>query len=113
MNYSLNKKFSRHRDLEYHGSSIEIRTQIFFHNKASQRKRRNHIQKIKNSKDCWVDEVEDIVGVAIDYFDNLFHASTCDQIDECLSVVTHRVTLDMQQIMSSDFISDEIKATLF
>ena len=59
----------------------------FFHSKASQRRRRNHIKGIKNLQDHWVEEVEDIANVAIEYFDNLFSASSCDQNEECLQTV--------------------------
>ena len=48
----------------------------FFHSKASQRRRRNHIQSLKNANDMWVKEVEDIAGVAVNYFENLFKAGT-------------------------------------
>ena len=85
----------------------------FFHAKASQQRQRNHIQRIKNSEDCWVEDAEDIADVAIEYFDNLFVAGTYDQIDECLKTVTCKVTLDMQQILTSDFIADEMKVVLF
>ena len=44
----------------------------FFHSKASQQRRRNWIQGIKNSDEEWVEEGEDIARVALDYFDNLF-----------------------------------------
>ena len=67
----------------------------FFHAKASQRKWKNHIQKITNSKGVWVEEVEDIANVANDYFNNLFAASNCDQMEECLSKVTNKVTSSM------------------
>ena len=67
----------------------------FFHAKASKRKWKNHIQKITNSKGVWVEEVEDIANVANDYFNNLFAASNCDQMEECLSKVTNKVTSSM------------------
>ena len=37
----------------------------------------------------------------------------CDQIGDCLSAVKHKMTSDMQHILSSDFTADEIKAVLF
>lgn len=51
--------------------------------------------------------------MAHDYFDSLFNAGTCDQIDECLSTVANKVTPNMQKILYSDFNVDEIKAELF
>ena len=85
----------------------------FFHAKASQRKRRNHIQKITKSDGGWVEEEEDKARVAIDYFNNLFAAGNCDQMEECLSKVSNKVTPSMIQILSSDFSADEIKAAVF
>ena len=57
--------------------------------------------------------MEEVANVAITYFESLFNAGACDQIDDCLSVVQHKMTLDMQQLFSSDFTADEIKAALF
>ena len=55
--------------------------------------------------------MEEVANVAITYFESLFNAGACDQIDDCLSA--HKMTLDMQQLFSSDFTADEIKAALF
>ena len=60
-----------------------------------------------------MEEKEDIVEVATNYFDSLFNAGTCSQIDECLNTVSQKMTPDMQQILFSDFTADEIKAALF
>ena len=57
--------------------------------------------------------MEDIVKVALDYFDNLFSAGLCDQMEECVNVVSRKVTPDMQQILSSEFSADEIKVAFF
>ena len=57
--------------------------------------------------------MEDIVKVASDYFDNLFSAGPRDQMEECVNVVSRKVTPDMQQIFSSEVSADEIKAALF
>ena len=39
-----------------------------FHSKATQRRRKNHIRGIKNAQGLWVEEIEDVVEVASDYF---------------------------------------------
>ena len=57
--------------------------------------------------------MDDIARVATDYFENIFRSSSYERIGECLSVVQHKVTLDMQEILSSDYSADEIKAALF
>ena len=61
----------------------------FFHSKASQRRRRNFIEGIKNANGDWVEEVEGVTDVASDYFMNIFKVGTCDRMEECLNTV-HR-----------------------
>ena len=52
----------------------------FFHSKASQRRRMNYIEGIKNANGVWVEEVEEVAEVASDYFMNIFTAGTCDRM---------------------------------
>jgi len=85
----------------------------FFHAKASQRRRRNHIQGIKDRDGNWVEEKEDIAEVATNYFNSLFNAGTCFQMNECLNTVMSKVTPDMQQMLSSEFTVTEIKTAVF
>ena len=59
----------------------------FFHAKATQRRRRNYIKGIRNIHGQWVEDLEEVVGVASAYFDNLFHAGVEDQMEECLNAV--------------------------
>ena len=92
---------------------METRTQNYFHSKASQRRRRNHIQRIKNIDGVWMEEEEELAVVAADYFDSLFNVGTCPQIDDCLSTVPHKLTPKMQQTLTTEFTVEEIKAALF
>ncbi|KAK9988414.1 hypothetical protein SO802_028653 [Lithocarpus litseifolius] len=85
----------------------------FFHSKASQRRRKNFIKGIQCTQGNWVDEEEEIAKVATDYFDNLFCAGTCDQMEECLNAVPRKVSPDMQGTLSSEFSAEEIKIALF
>ena len=57
--------------------------------------------------------MEDIARVAVDYFDNIFYASSCNQMEECLSTVSAKVTPDMQDMLSRDFTADETKEAVF
>ena len=60
-----------------------------------------------------MEEEEEIAVVAANYFDSLFNAGTCPQIDDCLSTVPHKLTPEMQQTLISEFTAEEIKAALF
>ena len=60
-----------------------------------------------------MEEEEDIVEVALEYFENLFQAGICDRTDECLDAIIPKATRNMQQILSQEFNAEEIKTTLF
>jgi len=84
-----------------------------FHSKASQQRRRNHIQSLKNADDMWVKEAGDIAGVAVNYFENLFKAGTCERMEDCLNTIIPKISPNMQQVLSSAFSADEVKTSLF
>ena len=71
------------------------------------------IQGVKDQHNNWVEEIEDIAGVATEYFENIFKSSACERLDECLEVVQHKVNAEMQEILSREYSADEIKAALF
>ena len=85
----------------------------FFHSKASQRYLKNFIQGIKNSEGVWVDRIEDVAGVAVQYFENLFSSGRSDRVEECLNAVNHRMSSNMLNILSGEFSADEVKTALF
>ena len=43
-----------------------------------------------------MEEEEEIVVVAADYFDSLFTVGTCPQIDDCLNTMPNKLTSEMQ-----------------
>ena len=71
------------------------------------------IQGVKDQHNNWVEEIEDIAGVATEYFENIFKSGACERLDECLEAVQHKVNVEMQEILSREYSVDEIKAALF
>jgi len=57
--------------------------------------------------------LEEVVEVASDYFDNLFHGGVGDQMEECLDAVESMVTDDMREFLSTKFTTEEVKVALF
>lgn len=51
-------------------------------------------QRLKDTKNNWVDEIKDLVGVAT---------------GQCLNVVPYKVTTEMHQIPTNDYSANEIK----
>ena len=60
-----------------------------------------------------MENLEEVVEVALDYFDNLFHAGVGDQMEECLDAVESMVTDDMRVFLSIKFTTEEVKVALF
>ena len=85
----------------------------FFHSKASQRHRKNFIKGVRDQQNNWVEEIEDIAGVVTNYFETIIEAGDCRRMEECLSAITQKVTMEMQEILSREFSAYEIKAALF
>ena len=85
----------------------------FFHAKATRRRKKNHIRGIQNVQGQWVENLEEVVEVALAYFDNLFHARVGDHMEECLNAVQSKVTDDMREVLSSVFTTEEVKVVLF
>ena len=51
--------------------------------------------------------------MATKYFESIFSSCGCDQMDECLNTIQHKMTKDMQEVLSNEYCAKEIKATLF
>ena len=60
-----------------------------------------------------MENLEEVVEVASAYFDNLFHIGVGDQMEECLNAVQSKITDDMLEVLSSEFIGEEVKVALF
>ena len=84
----------------------------FFHNKATQRHRKNKIEGIKNSTGHWCSRPKDIADCLVDYFKSLFSSSSSCQPTETLSTIQNVVTVDMNSQLNADFMEWEIKLAL-
>ena len=60
-----------------------------------------------------MEELEEVVAVASDYFENLFQAGVCDRLEECLDAVPQMVTEEMQEAFSGEFTAEEVRVALF
>ena len=59
-----------------------------------------------------MENLEEVVQVASNYFDNLFQAVVGDQMEECLDVVESRVIDDMWEFLSTQFTAEEVQVAL-
>ena len=61
----------------------------------------------------WHEDIEEVAGVAVEYFNNMFSTGSCTRIEECLEAIQQKLSIEMQQTLSSEYTADEIKAALF
>ena len=85
----------------------------FFHQRASQRKRKNHINGIFDSRGNWCEDENNIARVAEDYFQWLFSSAHPSHNERVLKAVDHMVTLKMNHHLSQPYTAKEVKRALF
>ena len=61
----------------------------------------------------WLEDCEEVVEVAVKYFNDIFSSGPCSRVEECLEAVPQKVTPDMQLFLSGEYNADEIKEALF
>ena len=60
-----------------------------------------------------MENLEEVVGVASTYFDNISQVGVGDQMEECLNAVQSKITDEMHEVLSSEYTVKEVKVALF
>ena len=84
----------------------------YFHTKASNRRRRNTINSIRDENGNWHESIDGIAEVAVSYFKNLYSTSYPTCILEVLDTIPTKVTEDMNQRLIQEFTREEVEAAL-
>ena len=85
----------------------------YFHQRASQRWRKNIIDGLHDSNRVWCTDTEGIATIADDYYKNLFTTSNNLNMDGVLASVEKVVTNDMAKSLVCTYTKDEIRVALF
>lgn len=81
--------------------------------RASGRKCRNMIQGVRKENGEWVNEHEEITGVAMEYFIGLFTTMLPHNIELALEGLENRVTDEMNRILLRPFEPEDVRVTIF
>jgi hypothetical protein len=84
----------------------------FFHNKASQRKRKNQVSGLQDEHGLWKMEAGEIERIVESYFTNIFTSSNPPNFGSILDVVETTVTADMNTQLSQTFQAEEVTQAL-
>lgn len=87
----------------------------FFHQKASNSRRKNRIKRLKDDNEVWQETNEGIERTILMYFNKLFRSVGRDEdvVEDIISVVSPRVTVEMNDRLGDEFSDEEIKEALF
>ena len=85
----------------------------FFHQRASQRRRKNHISRIPSQTGVWCQNDDQIAETAINYFKDLFTSFNLTDFSGVLNAVDQVVTPDMNTALLQRYRPEEVKQALF
>ncbi|KAL0416626.1 UNVERIFIED_CONTAM: hypothetical protein Slati_3494500 [Sesamum latifolium] len=87
----------------------------FFHSQAATWSCHNTISRLRDEEVVWRERAEDIQGILLRYFWDIFTSSgpTNIELNEVLSLVQPQVTPEMNQILVTPFTAAEVKQAIF
>ena len=85
----------------------------YFHNWASQSRRKNHIHGVFDGEGRWCNTEDGIAKVAESYFKDLFVATPIVNIEGVVQAVERRVTPQMTDRLTQWYSPDEVRNALF
>ena len=85
----------------------------YFHNRASQRRRNNHISGVFDSYERCCTSDEQIAQVAESYFQELFSTAQPQNMESVLQAVQRKVTPHMNERLTRPYTANEVRLALF
>ena len=85
----------------------------YFHNRASQSRRKNHIHGVFDGEGRWCNTEDGIAKVAESYFKDLFVATPIVNIEGVVQAVERQVTPQMNDRLTQRYSPDEVRTALF
>ncbi|XP_057444702.1 uncharacterized protein LOC130736943 [Lotus japonicus] len=85
----------------------------FFHQKATQRRKRNKIEELVDDDGRKWTDINNIARVLTDYFSQLFSTSNPTEIEGATSLVANRITEGHLAVLNSPFTREEVEEAIF
>ena len=84
----------------------------FFHEMASNRRRRNRIEGLCDKECIWRENKEEVEGIILDYFKEIYSTSFPEEFGSSLEVIDRRVSDDMNDALLKEFQVEEVRRFL-
>jgi len=88
------------------------RNSKFFHIHASQRMRKNSIQKIRDIHGVWRSDKEGIADCLVEYYQELFNSANLQHCDMTTNSIQKIISLEMNSQLSTEFMEWEVKQAI-
>jgi hypothetical protein len=84
----------------------------YFHSRATQRRRRNHIHSLRDNTGTLHDTNEGMASLLINYYDTLFTTAQPEEIEEVVAQVSQVVTEDINKALTREFQASEVELAI-
>jgi hypothetical protein len=85
----------------------------FFHLRANQRKKKNHIQRLKGPDGVIVHDEQEMANLTRDFYNNFYLSEGVHDMEEVIQVIPIKVTEGMNEALLQPIKGVEVKAALF
>ena len=85
----------------------------FFHQRASQRRRKNNIVRFYDRDGVWQTDEDKIANIAEEYYKQLYTSSNSRDVGEMIESVDRVATEGMAQSLTCTYTEEEVKTTCF
>ncbi|GMY35564.1 hypothetical protein FCV25MIE_30806 [Fagus crenata] len=85
----------------------------YFHQKAKQRKGKNMVKGLLDSNGVWCEEETRVSAMVVQYFEDIFSASTGLEVENTVRCIPSVVTPDMNRQLLSQFTAVEVQQATF
>lgn len=85
----------------------------FFHQRASQRRRKNNIDGLHDREETWQTGLDGVSRIAEEYYTELFTSTNPNNMDRVLNVVDKVVTDHMANSLTQPYTEEEVRVALF
>ena len=84
----------------------------YFHGRATQRQRRNHISRLSDGDGGWLETNEEIAGMMIEYYTTLFSTSHPSNLNKAVAEIPSVVTVEMNHNLIREFRAEEVESAI-
>lgn len=85
----------------------------FFHLRASQRKKKNKIVRLKRADGQFTEDEQEMEEMTLVFYQQLYTSEGTTDMERVLDTVPHKVTSEMNTLLLSPYSMDEVKMALF